>query len=132
MLNQFSQIQTITNAGGVSEEQTVIVNATCDCPIGQFGTKNTSADTVTCAKCDETCRTCADTNVKCTSCSAPLFWIDIDGGLCVSSCSDMIANYFGDTNDRVCKACAGNCKKCTSLAGCTDCDNYTQTVQVQQ
>jgi hypothetical protein len=127
VLNQFKEMQIVTNAAGLSEEKQIIINATCDCPLGQFGTYFTALDMVNCSKCDETCRTCQDTNVKCTSCSAPLFWIDIDGGVCVTSCSDMIPNFFGDVNDRVCKPCVDNCKKCTSLTGCTDCDNYNVT-----
>ena len=35
---------------GVTEDVEVIKNATCDCPIGQFGTKNEPADTVICGK----------------------------------------------------------------------------------
>jgi len=85
-------------------------------------------------KCDETCYTCADTNVKCTSCKAPLFWIDSDGGQCVRSCPDLpgFSNYFGDIEDRVCKPCRPNCNMCTGWNGCTDCSNYNTTETVMQ
>jgi hypothetical protein len=39
---------------------------------------------------------------------------------------------FGDPSDRKCKYCASNCLKCTSLTGCTDCDNFIVSNKVMQ
>lgn len=75
----------------------------CDCPIGQFGTFDYTNNYVTCANCDPTCYTCAQTNIQCTSCKAPLFLITVQGQtICTPSCSTMIPNYYGDTSNQVC------------------------------
>lgn len=50
VLNQFKNMTTIINAMGIPEDVQIIVNATCDCPIGQFGTNNYAADSVACCK----------------------------------------------------------------------------------
>jgi hypothetical protein len=49
VLNTVKQMISVTD-NGFTEDVEIIANATCSCPIGQFGTVNDALDTVTCGK----------------------------------------------------------------------------------
>jgi hypothetical protein len=50
VLSQVTNVTSVTNAIGEVKEVVMVSSATCDCPLGQFGTKVYALDQVNCRK----------------------------------------------------------------------------------
>jgi proprotein convertase subtilisin/kexin type 5 len=75
----------------------------CACKDGYYGTNMVALNTIQCASCDPSCKTCANSSVICTSCSSPTFLTDTN--TCTLDCTadSSHANYYGNTTYQTCQ-----------------------------
>ncbi|CAD8108415.1 unnamed protein product [Paramecium sonneborni] len=88
----------------------------CVCFDGYFE----NSVTLSCNKCDNSCKTCEFLPNNCTSCDEVLHY-DKQQNHCVCKSA-----YFYNATSKLCEACNFTCKECSSQNKCTECDQETR------